>query len=335
MRKQLALVKERFVKSMKAAAKIIGVSPSELKRDDYVRATVDNKIPEKLNKELLNAIGGFKSARDEFFPKPEVITKPSIVFFDIETAPVLAHVWGLWDQSVGLNMIERDWFILSWAAKWADSDEIMYMDQRNANNIEDDKKLLKGIWEILDKADVVVGQNSKRFDRKKLNARFILNGMKPPSSYRQVDTLVIAKKHFAFTSNKLAYMTDKLCDDFKKITHSKYPGFELWKECLKGNQDAFLSMEEYNIADITSLEELYKKLIPWDNSINFSAYSEDLTQSCSCGHQEFKKNGFYFTNTAKYQKRTCVNCGAEFRDSDNLLSKEKRQSLLKPTSRVR
>lgn len=38
-------------------------------------------------------------------------------------------------------------------------------------------------------------------------------------------------------------MTDKLCVKYKKLNHSKFPGMELWRECLKGNSEAWTEME--------------------------------------------------------------------------------------------
>src|SRR6185369_16124997 len=146
---------------------------------------------------------------------------PKVLIFDIETAPILGHVWSLWENNVALNQIVSDWHVLSWSAKWLDDppNKIMYQDQRNARDVQDDKALLRGIWNLLDQADVVITQNGKSFDQKKLNARFILNKMQPPSSYKHIDTKVIAGKHFAFTNNKLEYMTDKLCTNYKKLKH--------------------------------------------------------------------------------------------------------------------
>ena len=256
---------------------------------------------------------------------------PKILLVDIETAPILGNVWSLWQNDVALNQIEKDWHILSWSAKWlADSpDEVMYMDQRNAKKVEDDKKLLEGIWKLLDEADILITQNGKSFDCKKLNARFILNGMKPPSSYRHIDTKIIASRVFAFTSNKLEYMTDKLCTKYKKLKHSKFSGFSLWSECLKGNKEAWEEMEKYNKYDVLSLEELYHKLIPWDNSINFNVYNEDLINVCSCGSIKLKNKGYHYTNTGKFEKFVCQDCGKEHKGKTNILSKEKKKSLLK------
>lgn len=256
--------------------------------------------------------------------------KPKILVFDIETKPIIGHVWSLWENNVGLNQIEKDWSVLSWSAKWLDAppEEVMYQDQRGVKDIDDDKKLIQGIWNLLDEADIVITQNGKKFDVKKLNARFILNGMSPPSSFRHIDTQEIAKRHFAFTSNKLAYMTDKLCTVYKKLTdHGQFPGHMLWVECMKDNILAWQEMELYNKYDVLSLEELYHKLIVWDNRINFNVYSDSLDTICKCGGKDFMKNGFYFTNAGKFQKSRCKSCGCEHRSKVNLLSKEKKDSL--------
>ncbi len=262
-------------------------------------------------------------------PLKNMPESPKILVYDIETAPILGYVWRLWDQNVGLNQIEADWYVLSWSAKWLDApkSQIMYMDQRNEKNIEDDSTLLKGIWKLLDEADIVVTQNGRSFDQKKLNARFVLSGMQPPSGYKHIDTKQLASKHFGFTSNRLAYMTDNLCVKYKKLEHSKFPGFELWKECLAGNKKAWNEMEVYNKHDVLALEELYHILIPWDNSINFNLYHDEAKHVCKCGGTTFTKNGFYYTNTSKFQKHRCKGCGAETRSRANLFSKEKKQSL--------
>lgn len=265
------------------------------------------------------------------------MNNPKILIFDIETAPILGFVWGLWENNVALNQIHTDWHILSWSAKWLGDrpDKVMYMDQRKAKNIEDDSKLLKGIWKLLDEADIVITQNGRNFDQKKLQARFILSGMKPPSSYRHIDTMLLAKKHFAFTSNKLEYMSSKLCVKYKKLKTTEFQGFDLWKACLNGDIRAWKEMEKYNKYDVLALEELYTKLIPWDNSINFNVYDEDeLLNKCTCGTKHPPvRNGYTYSNLAKYQRFKCPKCGSETRGRKNLLSKEKRNSLKSGTNR--
>lgn len=248
---------------------------------------------------------------------------------DIETAPILGYIWSLWDQTLGLNQVKSDWYILAWSAKWLGDppSKIMYQDQRKAKNLEDDSEILKGIWKLLDEADIIITQNGKHFDAKKLNARFVLNGMKPPSSYKHIDTKQIASRYFGFTSNKLEYMTEKLCKKYKKSKHKKFAGFELWQQCLAGNRAAWKEMETYNKYDVLSLEELYTKLMPWDQTINFALYYDEEAKVCACGSRSFKKNGYCYTSAGKYQRYACSKCGAESRSAANEFSKLKRESL--------
>ena len=64
----------------------------------------------------------------------------------------------------------------------------------------DDKRVLQSIWKLLDEADIVIGHNGDRFDLRKLNARFIDNDINPPSPFRTIDTLKVARREFAFVS---------------------------------------------------------------------------------------------------------------------------------------
>lgn len=252
---------------------------------------------------------------------------PKVLLLDIETAPILAYIWKLFDENIGLNQIHTDWFILAFCAKWAGERQLIYRDQRGKRNKEDDLGLLRHVWRLLDEADIVVTQNGKKFDEKKLNARFVLNGMKPPSSYKSIDTCQIARKRFGFTSNKLAYLAAKLTGQ-KKLEHRKFAGFELWRACLQGDASAWREMEKYNKQDVRALEALYEKLVPWDSpGINQSLYYAGLSRVCSCGGTEFKRNGYAYTARGKYQRHACVGCGREFRAGENLLSELKRASL--------
>lgn len=255
--------------------------------------------------------------------------KPKILVLDIETAPILAYVWGLFDQNVGLNQISKEWHVMSWAAKWVGEKQVFYHDQSSAKNPEDDKAIMQIIWSLLDEADIILTQNGIKFDNKKLNARFAHHGFHPPSSFRHIDTLRIAKKHFAFTSNKLEWMTGKFNKKYKKLEHARFPGFKLWAECLKGNQKAWAEMKKYNIHDVLALEELYLgTLRKWDKSINFNVFSSSFETRCSCGSLDLKPyERPAFTNTGRFWRYICQSCGQEHKVKVNELSKEKRKTL--------
>lgn len=282
----------------------------------------------KDNEDNINRyFNGFNNDNTPRISKPT--NQPRVLLIDIETAPLLGSVWSLWNNNLSLAMVERDWYILSYSAKWLDEDEVIYSDKRESWATEDDKFLLEEIHALLSEADWVITQNGVKFDIKKINARFVMNGMKPPSSYRVIDTMLIAKECFGFTSNKLEYMTDKLCKKYKKLKHGKYAGFELWKECLHGNMDAWREMEEYNTVDVLSMEELFWILRPWSKKLpNVNHYHNEDTGYCMCGNDEWEHTGFHYTAVSKFSKFQCTSCGSEMRDRVNLFSKDKRMSLL-------
>lgn len=252
------------------------------------------------------------------------MTKPKILVWDIETSPIIAHVWDLWDQNVGLNQIVQDWNIISFAAKWLDSDKIIYHDLRNAKSVHDDRKLLEKLWKLLNECDVSITQNGKSFDEKKANARFIINNFPPPSPYKSIDTKIIGKSKFKFTSNKQEYMSNALGGP-PKLKHNLFPGHDLWVACLNKLPGAWDELKRYNIADVMGLEHNFKRMAPWDKNSEFNSLMQDGPMHvCSCGSSDFHCKGYAYTATGKFQRYRCCNCGKWSRGRDNLLSKEKR-----------
>lgn len=255
---------------------------------------------------------------------------PKVLCIDLELSPTIFAGWGMFNQFYSVDQIENEWFIMSYTAKWLHSDEIFYNDLKGKVDSEDDTEMLLELWDLLDQADIVTGQNHRRFDIKKLNARMLMQGItKPYSPFKTEDTLDIAKRKFGFTSNKLEWLTKHLNVEFKKLDHGKFAGFKLWKECLADNPEAWDEMKEYNIHDVLSTEELWLKLRAWDDKgVNFSVYFSDNDMSCSCGSKDLNEDGYAYTGVSKFQQYRCNDCGKFMRGRVNLFSKEKRASLL-------
>lgn len=232
-----------------------------------------------------------------------------IVVIDIETFPNLVYTWGLYQQDVGINQIVRDWSLAAVCWKWLGEKKCHYVDC-SADPL-DDSALLAQIWEVLDKADIVVGQNSKHFDIRKINARLIESGFPPPSPYRQIDTKVEAKKIAMFTSNRLEWLSQHLAD-VPKDKHKQFPGFELWKECLAGNPQAWAAMKKYNPTDVVATEQVYIKLRAWIRGHpNIGLYLPDQTlESCpKCGSFSLNQRGTERTQSGVYRRYCCKACG--------------------------
>jgi len=256
---------------------------------------------------------------------------PAIVTLDIETAPLQSYHWGLWDQNIGLDQIAIEWSILSFSAKWLGELGVIYRDTggRGRANVRKDRCLLVDLWNILDKADIVIAQNGQAFDVKKINARMLMHGMKPYSPIKIVDTMLVSRRHFDFTSNKLQWLSEHLTE-IKKSPHKKFPGFELWAECLKDNPAAWAEMKHYNCQDTLATEQLYLKLRPWMvGHPNIAVYSSSEDPQCpKCGSHEMQRRGSAFTQSGEYHRFRCNKCGGWARSRYTTNTLEKRHALL-------
>lgn len=234
-----------------------------------------------------------------------------ILLLDIETAPNLVHVWGLWQQNVGLPQIMEPGYTLCWSAKWLGSNEVMFSSIQHTNP----KRMLLQIWDLLDEADVVCHYNGTKFDIPTLNKEFLIYEMDPPSPYKQIDLLRVARSQFKFPSNKLDYVANALGLGKK----TKHIGHELWIKCMANDPEAWKMMEEYNINDVVLLEKVYGKLLPWiKNHPNQNLFTAGEHVCPNCGGKHLQKRGTSHTIAGQYQRYRCSSCGTWSRDTKKI-----------------
>lgn len=279
-------------------------------------------------RKIAKAIGKPKSTVSDYLRKelkPLNIPKnttPRILVLDIETSSIVLNAWRLFNVNASLDQIEEDWNILSWSAKWLGEKEVTYRDIRNGNP-RDDTPILQELWDLVNEAHFIIAHNGRKFDMRKINARFVLNGYPKPSPYRIIDTLEIARREFGFTSNKLEYLADKLNVKYKKLNHSEFAGYSLWKECMLGNMRAWEVMEEYNIHDVLALEEVYLTLSKWDSKLPvFDVYEEEIDLS------DWVHVDYFYTNLSKFKLYRNKVTGQFRRGRTNLLTKDQRSNIL-------
>ena len=224
------------------------------------------------------------------------------LIFDIETSPNLAHVWGKWQQDV--IAYETEWKLLCYAWKWLGEKEVFTAGQDQF----DEETLVLRLHQLFDEADVIVAHNGNSFDIKKSNAKFIEYGLTPPSSYKSIDTKLVAKRYFMFNSNKLEDLGNILGVGHKMQTG----GFALWLGCMSGDKKAWAKMLKYNIQDVVLLEKIYLKLRPWMENHPSVALYDGRPEACpKCGHKHLQSRGYRYTKVAKYQRFQCTSpkCG--------------------------
>jgi hypothetical protein len=263
--------------------------------------------------------------------KPEAVnTGAKILVLDIETAPIRAYVWGIWNQNVSINQIESDWFCLTWAAKWL-FDKKVYSGSVTPEEAvkQDDRRIIKSLWALLNEADIVIAHNAQKFDIPKINSRFLIHGLNPPLPYQTIDTLLHIRRQFGFTSNKLDYVNQLLNLPRKQDTG----GFELWEKCYKGEAKSIKKMLLYNIQDVRILEETYLRIRAWIKphpSMGLYILDEGQSRCPSCGSEKLKQEGKnYHTPANAYEQLRCDNCGATSRKRLSAINiKQKRHLIL-------
>ena len=228
-----------------------------------------------------------------------------LLLLDIETAPNLAYVWGIWKQNINPEWIAANGYVLCWTAKWYGEDDIYFHRLRKGKPIS----LLNPIHRLLDEADAVIHYNGTSFDIPTLNKEFISHGMNPPSPYKEIDLLLTMRDRFRFPSNKLDYIAQTLKIG-SKIRHA---GPQLWLDCMADKAEAWKDMEAYNRQDVLLLEKLYEKLKPWIKRHPNVAAHDEVKACPTCGSEKIQRRGSMIASQLKYIRYQCQECSTWFR----------------------
>jgi DNA polymerase elongation subunit (family B)/predicted RNA-binding Zn-ribbon protein involved in translation (DUF1610 family) len=288
------------------------------------------------SRKIAEAVFGDKTKRkstiNEFLDrmKTEPIKKsvPRILLLDLETSPILAYVWGRWKQNVYQAQVVQESFILTYSCKWLGEDEIIYGYLSPSEvKLENDFRIVHELRDIIDSADMVVAHNGIQFDFPIINTRCVYHRIAPPSNYRPIDTLRIARNKFRFSSNKL----NDLCEYLGIGVKEDNGGFNTWVGYLNGEMESIQKMVTYNIKDVDLLEKLYLRLRPFDNSHpNVQIYQKDdvIIMSCPCcGSKDIQKTDkLFYTNLSAFDAYFCEDCGKRFRGRKNVI--KNRENLI-------
>ena len=246
---------------------------------------------------------------------------PKVAICDIEVLPGLAYFWRLFDDHISPKQVIKPTCFVSWAGKFLNDSEI-YSDILTPKEAitRNPKRIAKSCWDFLSKADIVIGHNFAGYDVKHINTVFLKYGL-PPLKFIVVDTLSVARQNFKFDSNSMETINKEL-GIRNKIDND---GLPLWIACDNGDAEALKTMEEYNIGDIYSTEDLFYMFRPYIKNFNVALYNEIDTYQCPvCGSDKLHSAGMY----GKWEALRCENCQALSRKSSSAISKEKRKVLL-------
>ena len=227
-----------------------------------------------------------------------------VLFFDLETAPLLAHIWSPYDDYVTHDRLLRPSFILTWSAQWRGSSKIVTgcVTGDEARN-QDDRRIVIELAALIREADIIVAHNVDKFDLPVFNTRLLAHRQEPLGPVKTIDTLKLAKRAFRLPYNKLDYLADFLFGD-KKIKTD----FQLWKDCYAGDEKALARMLRYNRKDVVLLARIFEELIPYVKNLPRMAALTNTHQCPTCGSCNLKARGFHHTPTASYDRFKCDDC---------------------------
>jgi hypothetical protein len=249
----------------------------------------------------------------------------NLLVIDTETSPNAVDTWGLRDQNIAINQIRKPGGLLCFAAKWYGSpeDEVIF----DSINQSSRKQMVRHLHSLYTDADAVIGYNSIAFDTKVVNKEFLLQGLRPPAPFKQVDLLRTMRQNFRFASNKLDFVAQQL--ELGAKTH--HMGHGLWTACEQGDQEAWALMEKYNKQDVLLTEKLYARVLPWiKNHPNRGSFDEPGLRVCpTCGGAKLQRRGFARTVANKYVRLQCVGCGTWCREAFTENTRLDRQEIIR------
>lgn len=244
----------------------------------------------------------------------ESANAPRILIYDLEVTPTLGWVYGHYDTNV--MKVEREPYVMCFGYKWLGEKTTKIISQVDfpehyAENPYDDSLVVRELWKLLDEAQIVIAHNAQKFDNRVANERFLVHRLGPPSPYKTIDTLQVAKRYFRNGSNSLNNLCMKL--DLGSKTAATHA--DLWHKCVNGCEASWKKMNRYCKKDVDILEKLYLTVRPYiANHPNVAHLSGQLSGCPKCGSQKIQYRGLQKSNQATYRRVHCQDCGAWSRE---------------------
>lgn len=181
------------------------------------------------------------------------------LFYDIETSFCKGHFWRPgWNKTILPSQILEYAKIISIHYKWEGQKEIHNLNWGLKKQC--DKKLVKKFIKEMNKADEIITYNGKRFDTPWIRTRAMYHNIPMVYQYNEIDCYKQAKKYL----NLPSYSLKEVCKYFELPLKKNAGGMETWVNVVIHKQQAALDhLLFYGDGDITSLEAVFKKFLPY------------------------------------------------------------------------
>lgn len=247
------------------------------------------KIDKKTGKQLKNSRGallwrcwrcGTVQTEPYLTVIPAVVrTGANILYLDVEISKSAYFNYGRRVPTTYLRPDDliHEYYMICWAASYVGGKKVFSdcVSPPSARHWTD-KQILRGLHDIMEGADIIAGHNVDSYDLKKINTRFLLNGLKPIDK-PTIDSLKIARARFAFEANDL----DSLCRRFgikgkDKITN------EDWLSIVRdGDKKTLEKVDKYCQGDVRNGKKMFEILLPYSRKkMNYGAVALQSLAKC-------------------------------------------------------
>ena len=228
-----------------------------------------------------------------------------ILIYDIERFPFLGWYWDRWVDVIPMDMTREPGRMSAFGAKWLGSKTTMCFTEYHDDGHEN---MTRKAWDLFDEADVVVGFNSKKFDRRHVRTEFEKYHLPPHSPVREIDLYQVVRSQLNLPSNRLVDVAEFFGLPQQKMKHE---GFRLWRKCMEGDPKAWDKFRRYCKQDVRTHEALYQRvlhLIPAHPHLGL--YVDDDAPVCGqCGSDALQRRGHATTQLGRYARFQCTSCG--------------------------
>lgn len=234
-----------------------------------------------------------------------IITKANILLYDLEVSrDIVAGYGNKWEFKVVKTIRHQE--LMCYSYKWLGEKKIHFVSRHDFKTY---KAFVQSLADVLDKADIAIAHNGVGFDNRMSNRFFIKERVMPPSMYRSIDTLKVARTVFKFQSNSLRDLAEYLgLSEKATVTYAELEDDFMSK---KPSEKTVRMMKRYNNQDVKVLEEIYLLFRPFiKNHPNLGVILQKRDVCAKCGGSHLQARGREARVAGMVQRWYCNDCGA-------------------------
>ena len=241
--------------------------------------------------------------------------KVNVLFWDLESSLMEGMFFRIWQENIQFKRITKQSHLLT--ASWAFNDEPVQGVRVTPDDVatSNDFDIVVKMVQAINKADIIVTFNGKKFDCKLLNTRALFWGLPPIKPVKHIDLFEQSKRLFKFPSNSMQNISMYLGENGKLATSS-----DLWERCANHKNydecdNALDEMLRYNQIDIEATRDLFyryqgrMKGVPNISTITNDKKNTEHLRCTHCGSLDVDRmEEKTYTTSSSFDLYRCGDC---------------------------